>query len=450
MTDISSLKASFIIPGQAPSAAGTGRWRARLHGLLLFGFLLFTFVGTRPFAEADAATRTDGNVLDRIAVLGLFGLSLLVLWLHRWRVARFALPALPVFVLVGFAMASIVWSDFPDLTLRRSLLLFFLAVIAFAVAIGTENLRQLHTWMFATMTAIILINLAGCVIVPSIAISEIGVRGMYSQKNVAGIVALITMILGTTWVLGSATRRETVIGMTALVPTAFFLVITISKTSINLAALGIVVILFFGMIERHGRSFILFAIAVGLLLAVGITLWLATLEFDINAAMTTLIGDTSFTGRDELWAFARNAAEKRYWLGHGYGAFWDVGTANDPLIRAEVGSWLAAVQIGVINQAHHGYLELWLHLGLPATVLATVITIWAALYGGLHACFGLAKPATRAALGAFAVLLLLYLAHNLTEATLFMRGASFNSTALLATFLIARARDFAFQDLAQP
>jgi O-antigen ligase len=443
MTPIASLSTHMTIRGRstAPSV-----WLRRAEFALLMGFLLFTFVGTRPFDSASVAERAEGNMLDRLVVMGLFALSLAILWVHRHRAARLFLANLPTFLLVGFALSSYLWSDYPPLTFRRSLLLFFLTVIAFATAVSTRSLRQLHMTLFVTMTLIILVNLLGCVLWPDIAISDIGVRGMYSQKNVAGIVALVTMILGATWVLATREKLHFIYGLLALLPTAFFLVITLSKTSINLTALGLLVIFFFAMIEKHGRPFILFSLALGLIVLLGLTMWLATLEFNIQEAMTLVIGDTSFSGRDELWAFTRRDAERRFWLGHGYGAYWDVGKLNDPLVRAEAGTWLASVEIGIINQAHHGYLELWLHLGQPATVLATAIVVFGALYGAFFALFGNGSVETRAALGALTMLLILYMLHNFTEATLFMRGASFNSTATLALFLVSRAAGFTLRD----
>lgn len=449
MTHIVEMRGSFTMVAD-PVAAPRRDWLATAHLVLFIGFLLFTFVGTHPFAEASLAGRSDGNVLDRFAVIGLFLGALGVLWARRGIALAVFARNLPMFAVVGISLLSLLWSDYPDLTLRRAMLLFFLTVIAMACAVGTDDLRRLHTVAFITLTIVILINIGGVIVVPSIAISDIGVRGMYSQKNVAGIVALITMILGATWILGANQRSHKVYALLAMIPTAGFLVATISKTSINLTAIGLMMIMFFGLCERYGRFFILFAGAFGLILMSALVIWLSTLDFDLQLAMTMVIGDTSFSGRDELWAFTRRAAEKRSLLGHGYGAFWDVGKLNDPLVKAEPGSWLASVEIGIINQAHHGYLELWLHIGWPATVLATLVVIHGAVLGAWQALLGHGSRPIRAAFGAFTVLLILYLFHNFTEATLFMRGATFANMATLGLFVLSRARSFVAMDPEEP
>ncbi|MDE2364548.1 MAG: O-antigen ligase family protein [Hyphomicrobiales bacterium] len=415
-------------------------WTSRAHDVLLIGFLLLTFVGTHPFAGVDVAAREDGNLLDRIAVLSLFGLAAYVLWSNLGAALDVFIRNGPFWLVVAMCLASIFWSTHPDLTLRRAMLLVFLTTIAMAIAAGAKDARRMHTMMFVTLAAIMMVNLASVVVAPSLAISPIGVQGMYTQKNVAGSVAMITLIVGITWIFGAESVRSKILGAAVLALIAFFLVITRSRTSINLTVLGIAVCLFCAMCERYRSPFILLSVALGSILVVALMGWLAAYDFDFSAAMASIVSDTSFSGRDELWAFTLNDAEKRPWLGYGYGAYWDVGLADDPLVRAEPGSWLASVAIGVINQAHHGYLELWLHIGLPAMIFAALIIAWGALSGGAKAVFGASDRGVRALVGGMAAILGLHLLHNLTEATLFMRGTPFFNFATLAVFLISRSR----------
>jgi exopolysaccharide production protein ExoQ len=284
---------------------------------------------------------------------------------------------------------------------------------------------------------IVIANLAATVIAPSSAISDIGVNGLYGQKNLAGIVAMIAAVVGFGWLLGARSARGVARGSLALLVIFAFLLLTRSKTSINLTVLGVSLMSSFALAEHFGARFILAAISMLLLAAAVLLVAFAAVDFDFNAALNAVIADATFTGRDQLWAFAGSEAHKRYWWGHGYGAFWDVGYANDPILRVETGSWLASTGVGVINQAHNGYIELWLELGLPAAVVAGLTTFKGAVVGGYRAVFGVGSRQDRAALGALAVLLLLQLFHNLTEATLFMRGMTFSSIAALALFAIA-------------
>jgi len=417
-----------------------------LHGVLLAGFMLYTFVGTRPFADASVAERVEGSPLDRLAVFGLFLLALVTLVVHHRAALALFVRNLPLVAFTGFCFVSMAWSDYPGLTLRRALLLVFLTTIAAGIAASLQDLRRFHTWWFVGLTGVMLLNLVGTALWPGIAITDIGVRGLYTQKNVAGLVAMITVICGVTWMLGAPRARSVGLGLLMLLPTLLFLVITKSKTSIGLTGVAVMAIAVFACAEWLGARFVLLMIALGFLAVTAMLGLFAVYDFDVDALLTATLGDASFTGRDELWAFALRSAQERFWLGHGYGAFWDVGLAADPLQRLEPGTWLGDVEIGTINQAHNGYLELWLHVGLPATIAAALIVVAGVVSGTGQAIAGPLSRSSRAAIGFLTMLLLLYLLHNLTEATLFMRGSVFSNIAALCLFVLSRGHDFAAGD----
>jgi len=240
--------------------------------------------------------------------------------------------------------------------------------------------------------------------------------------------------------LGASRARSVGLALLMLLPALVFLVLTRSKTSIGLTGVALVMIAAIACAEWLGARFVLLMIALGLVAATALLGLLAVFDFDLDALLTATLGDASFTGRDELWAFALRSAQERFWLGHGYGAFWDVGLAADPLQRLEPGTWLGDVETGTINQAHNGYLELWLHVGLPAMVAATLIVLGGVLSGAAQAIAGPATSEARAAIGFLTMLLLLYLLHNSTEATLFMRGTVFSNVAVLALLVLSRSR----------
>jgi len=419
---------------EQPQARSTAE---RAYDLLLGGFLYYTFIGLHPLADGTASSRVDGSPIDRFVVLSLFGLALFVLWNNAQRALTCLIGNPGQIALVGFAVLSLFWSDYPDLTLRRALLFVFLTTITLAIVAGVDDLRRFHSFLFIALLLIVVANFAAVALMPSRAISDIGVNGLYGQKNLAGIVAMIAALIGFGWLLGAESARSVALGACALLLIFAFLVLTRSKTSINLTVLGVMMMGFFALAERFGHRFILASISLALLVAAALLLVLAAVDFDFTALLNAVVTDATFTGRDQLWAFAGAEAHKRYWFGHGYGAFWDVGYSNDPILRVETGTWLATTGVGVINQAHNGYLELWLELGLPASIVAGLTTFKGALVGGYRAVFGVGSRQDRAAIGAFAVLLLLQLVHNQTEATLFIRAMAYSSVASLALFAMA-------------
>ncbi|BCP51459.1 exopolysaccharide biosynthesis protein [Kaistia sp. 32K] len=434
-------------PLRAPAGASPrGSWRSEaglsglLHAVLFAGFMVYTFVGTRPFADASVAERLEGNPLDRVVALGLVLLALAALVVHHRAAARLFLANIPLIALTGFCLLSTLWSDYPGLTLRRAILLVFLTTIAAGIAVGLRDLRRFHSWWFVGLTGVMLVNLVGTALWPGIAVTDIGVRGLYTQKNVAGLVAMITVLCGATWIFGARGARPVLFGLLMLLPAVLFLVLTRSKTSIGLTGLALAVLVAVALAERWGTRFVLLMIGLGLAALATLLGLFAAYDFELDALLNATLGDASFTGRDELWAFALRSAEERFWLGHGYGAFWDVGLAADPLQRLEPGTWLGDVEIGTINQAHNGYLELWLHVGLPATLLATWIVARGVVSGAAQALAGPLGRPSRAAIGFMALLLLITLLHNLTEATLFMRGTVLSNVVVLFLFLLSRSR----------
>lgn len=420
---------------------GVDRLERALYGVLAFGFMVYTFIGTNPLGAATLSSRAEGSPLDRLVILGMAGLAVIVLALNRNAVPAMLARGTGVWAIVAIALASILWSQYPGLTLRRSVLFFCITLISAGIAAGTRDLRSLHTAFCYAISAVILINLVIVFAMPSVGVDELGAQGIYTQKNVAGMVAMTGVLAAATW-MGSGNSRDRVIGLIMVAIAMLFLVLTKSKTSLGLA-LGMLAILgAFVVAGKGGPAVVLVAILAMLFGAVMAIVGLAALDFDPLQIATVLVGDATFTGRDALWAFTYRSAMEYPLLGHGYGAFWDVGPGGDPLLRIEPGVWLGDIEPGLINQAHNGYLELWLQLGLPAVLLAVVTVIMAAMKGALSAMLTPASGGERAALVFMTSMLVLYLIHNLTEASLFIRGIILCNVTLPIMFLLARFPDF--------
>ena len=407
-----------------------------LHYVLLFGFLLLSFVDTGAFTGQSATASGQGNFLDRGAMLILVPLAFAAA-LHN---ATALLACLRfnawLWAAIGICVASTLWSDFPELTLRRSLFMVFVAVLATGVAAGITDLRRFHTNLFGVLTAIMVCNLVVIALFPGFAITELGAAGIYSNKNVAGMVAMMAVICGTAWVLGSTRTRDTLLGLLALAPAVLLLILARSKTGAGLAALAALLFGVQAVAERLKAPIAVWSTFIGLALAAT-----ATVAFyGTDQLMLLVFNDSSFTGRDELWDFALNVARERPWLGHGYGAFWDVGFADDPLQRLTRSDWLSEVEIGVINEAHNGYLDLWIQVGLPTTILA--VTGFA---GGCVAIFrrAMQEPAAGArwALAAAGMLIFSHLLHNVLESTFLERGSPYPNLVILCLMVGACAKD---------
>lgn len=82
-----------------------------------------------------------------------------------------------------------------------------------------------------------------------------------------------------------------------------------------------------------------------------------------SSAIETLGRDSSLTGRTGIWEVVLRLATNP-WLGTGYESFW-VGERFDTVAR----------ELGPLNQAHNGYLEIYLNLGWTGILLLAAIGI---------------------------------------------------------------------------
>jgi O-antigen ligase len=90
---------------------------------------------------------------------------------------------------------------------------------------------------------------------------------------------------------------------------------------------------------------------------------------DISTLFNLLDRDPSLTGRTELWDYVGDAIRERPVFGWGYMAFWTPDSRNATYIQNQIG-WPAP-------NAHDGYLELTLSLGLVGLAGFVVTALWA-------------------------------------------------------------------------
>ncbi len=409
--------------------------------VLIAGFVWLTFVGLNPMAETaqSAAERVQGDSLSRVVTLGFSALAIAIIWNNRNTAIVCVRKNAILLGVVGFCLLSTLWSDYPELTIRRAMLPATMTIIATGIAVGANDIRRLHTSLFFWLIAVIVLNVLALALWPAETITDLGVKGIYTDKNTAGQVAMLVVIVGAPWMIGVRNITETIVGLTGVLVALIFLVLTESKTSMGIAVLALAIIAVLVFADHLGQRFVLFIWCAALLGVFMFLSFLALHDFDFKTTVKGLLDfDTSFTGRDSIWKFAWKCASERFWLGHGYGAFWDVGEENDPLWRVEPGNWLGDVQKGVINEAHNGYLELWLYVGLPITIVATSTIAAGMLFDIRRYLDPIATRQTKAAYCAAGLLMFVCLLYNMTEATLFSRSSGLFNLTIMLRFMAGR------------
>ncbi|MEH3145237.1 MAG: O-antigen ligase family protein [Methylobacterium frigidaeris] len=343
--------------------------------------------------------------------------------------------------MVAVILGSVLWSAFPDITLRRASATALVALVCFAIAASGLPLSRIH----GALVAVLGVAVAGALLVtalrPDFAVTPIGIRGFYQHKNVLGMVAFIATVVVACRLcaLGPGRLVARLAHAAVLAGGLILLVLSQSKTSLAIAA-GLVaaIPLFVAMRRLRGGRAGLWLLVLALFGLAGATL-VAGLP---SRSLMTLVAsdvDLTFTGRDEIWNFVLSEVAQRPWTGFGYGAYWDVTPEADPVTRAPPDGWLRQARVGIINQAHNGYLDVAVQLGLPGLALAVGLLLWS--FWRALALF--MRPETPSGERWAALTIVLLFAgitiHNLSETSLWARGQILANLTLLLMFLAAAA-----------
>lgn len=404
--------------------------------VLLTMFLFNVFVGLGFIGGGEAGG--VAGLIDKTMTFGMLGAALGVIATRPELAARIAARAWPVWLVIGLCVVSLAWSLHPGHSVKRVFNLVALTIVGLGIATAFDGVRRLHATALAAFAAIIAADFAAMIVMPGFAYTDIGVRGLHLSKNMAGLVAMVAATCGAAWLVGAQRWLDIAAGLALLALALAFLVVTQSKTSLGLAMLIIAVGTPFAAAWRASvAAGVAATVALGLA-AAGATLAASVANWGWGEVLNLTVGDPTFSLRTDIWRFVANEIASRPLLGVGYGAFWDVGAADDPLNRAQGGSWLSQVEGGVINQAHNGYLDLALQIGVPGAALAGLVAFgWICAALARVASDG-ARPAERGALLFCFLALTEFMLHNMMEASLFARTVPFGQFATLLGFVVAR------------
>ncbi|MBD1910725.1 MULTISPECIES: O-antigen ligase [unclassified Leptolyngbya] len=298
----------------------------------------------------------------------VFGL----LVLYRWRRSLYGLyKGRVLLALTGLAVLSYFWSDFPSITLTRSIAL--IGTTLFGVYLGTRfTLQQLIRIISITFGIIVLLSLIFIVALPKYGVMA-GVhtgawRGIFVHKNNFGR-ALVFAVLG--FLPLSAEKRSNRIIFWGLLGLCTFLIL-MSKSTSALLNLFYIVTAFNVLRVTRWRFEIRLLALIAILLVGGVSYSLIT--SNLESILSFFGKDATLTGRTDLWPLCVGMAERRPFFGYGYEAFWNGWNSGGGEIWMNYG-WRAP-------HCHNGYLDLTLALGVVGSLLF-LYTLFTTLILGL-------------------------------------------------------------------
>jgi exopolysaccharide production protein ExoQ len=372
----------------------------------------------------------EGNPLDRVFYFSLIVLSIGILMSRSFRWGAFLRSnwALTAFLL--FSLLSVCWSDFAFVALKRwfrDLGNYLVVLVVLTDPNPAEAVRSV-----LRRTSYLLIPLSVVLIKYY---SDLGRHysewtgateyvGVTTGKNLLGVICVISGLfflwdLLSRWPTRKTwrTRKVILVNLAFMGMTLWLLNLASSATSRVCILLGGLVIVAAQSKTLQRRPGILKALmpalfCIYLVLAFGL---------DMSGTMAGAVGkDPTLTDRTKIWAFLLSMRTNPL-IGTGYESFW-MGSRLQ---------WFAERSgLGALNEAHNGYLEIYLNLGAIGVLLllAFVMTGYRNIWSKLGK-FAELRPLLLA-------LWIIFLFYNVTEAS--FRSGLMWSTFLLGTLAVPR------------
>ena len=350
----------------------------------------------------------EGSPLDRNVTTALLAMGIIVLFNRRRMVARLlrANGALLLFLLYG--AISVLWSDYPDVAFKRWIRTQGSVVMIMIVL--TDPDRLVAVKRFLTRPAFVLVPMSILVInyYPNVGryydpwVWQPTVSGLTTNKNELGMICMVFGLASLYWFSStyreraSTQRTRRLIAHAALLAMVFWLfrmANSMTSQSCFLLAGSLIVATNHRLLVRRPR---LAHLLVALVMSVALS---ALFVESFGGVLKTIGRNSTLTGRTEIWDLVLSLSGNPF-FGTGFGSFW-VGWRLEKIWSVY---WFKPVQ------AHSGYLEMYLNLGLIGLALLAVVII--AGYRNVLAGFRLTPDASRLKL-AYLVTVVIY---NATEA----------------------------------
>jgi len=350
----------------------------------------------------------EGNALDRNILTALIVLGICVLIKRQATVSSILGSNIPILLFIIYCGVSVLWSDYPDVAFKRWTKIVGDVVMVLVLVTDANPVMALRRLLARLGFLLIPVSVLFIKYYPALGQVYSGMEGhvkytgVTRDKNMLGVICLIAG-LGCVWRFisalrdgGSARRPAPLLAQMALVTMVMWLfVVANSMTALAcfLLATGLMCVV---SIPAVSRRRVLVHLLVTAILGVVIT----ALFFDVGSDLVETMGrNQGLTGRTGLWKDVLSINPNPI-IGSGFESFW----SGDRL------ETLWSIYWWHPNEAHNGYIEVFLNLGIIGVSLLALMII----FGYTKAVRALqSDPQTAALKLAF---LVVGLAYSFTEA----------------------------------
>jgi exopolysaccharide production protein ExoQ len=355
--------------------------RARTSKALWIPVLWFLIIGSRPVSQwlqmgpvVDSPDATlDGSPLDALVFGVLMSAGFVVLLARRQQVGKMLRSNGPLILFFFYCCISVFWSDFPLVAFKRwtkgvadlSMILIVLTEVDASAAI--KRLMARMGFLLLPVSLLLIKYYEDLGRGYDRWEGTIRYTGVTTNKNTLGVICLVSG-LGALWRFiesyrngKSAVRTKQLIAQGFLLGLALWLLwLTNSMTSLSCFAMaGSLIVLTSVPAVSRSRAMIHVLVG-GLLIVASSPLFLA-----LGSGFVQMLGrDPTLTGRTEIWNLVLSLAGNPF-LGTGYESFW----LGQRLEKASSAFYYT------LNEAHNGYLEIYLNLGWVGVAALAAIAV---------------------------------------------------------------------------
>ena len=331
------------------------------RNLLVYLFIIFLNVAPATLLLTgrldQSMTDASGSVVWQIIELFAFANCILIARNLGVKGGKLLFSMLPLLGLLLWAMLSVTWSEYPDLTTRRASRLIVEVTAAVILALSFSTSQGILRTFFRIFFVINLADVLS-VAMPSISQTSIGFAGVHGHKNLAGEFFYMAMPVFFIGILDRSISRNRAAAFFAFVTAAGMLLASQSKTAIGTGLVATAFVLCSRVAQSKRYRILLICFSPILLFALVLLIFLVDLSDIINI----VFGDPTLSGRDRIWQYTISKFESGPLGGVGYGALWSVGPRQNSVFA----DWQI---LGAINEAHNGYLDILSQTGVVGLLL---------------------------------------------------------------------------------
>lgn len=307
---------------------------------------------------------SESNITTQIVKYGIY-LIVFCMFISRLKhVFRSSANNIFIWLVVIWTFASFFWSVDPSITIRRAAGLLGASLIGLYIAsfYTVEKFLRIAGWSFLIIN---FLSLMTVIFFPSqgIELYPYGWEGIYTHKNFLGRISFMGITLFPILLRNEKKHIPWIIGF---ILSCILLIGSNSATSLIISIFVLLIWVTIFAYLNKSKILIIFLILVFLT----VFIWGIWLYFTINIdSVFTIFGrDTTLTGRIEIWERVLSVIKQKPWFGYGYRAVW-LGT------DAGIASYIMGQEYGLPPNAHNGFLEICLEIGVIGIILVSILLI---------------------------------------------------------------------------